>query len=102
MLKTVLLINLILHNGRTMTLVYWSDFPFYFCDLCATSVYVYFSSFPKLFKYTASCMFNYRSVSLLTAFSKILEKVIHTKENYFLYSNNILADENMDLGRIFQ
>jgi hypothetical protein len=47
-------------------------------------------------------MFNYRSVSLLTAFSKILEKVIHTKENYFLYSNNILADENMDLGRIFQ
>jgi hypothetical protein len=38
-------------------------------------------------------MSNYRSVSLLTTFSKLLEKVIHIRLSHYLRNNNILVSE---------
>jgi len=36
---------------------------------------------------------NYRPISLLSSFSKIIEKVIYKRLNYFLIENNILTKE---------
>jgi hypothetical protein len=38
-----------------------------------------------------SCVTNYRSISLLTAFSKVLEKVMYM--SYYMHINNILVPE---------
>jgi len=57
--------------------------------------------FPELLKYSEvkpvykkgdkSCISNYRPISLLTAFSKIFEKVTYKRVSDFSNSNNILA-----------
>ena len=36
---------------------------------------------------------NYRPISLLSSFSKIIEKIIYKRLNYFLTKNNILTSE---------
>jgi len=38
-------------------------------------------------------MSNYRPIALLTAFSKVLEKVIYKRLHYHIKNNNILAKE---------
>jgi hypothetical protein len=45
-----------------------------------------------------SCISNYRPISLLTAVSKIFEKVIYKRESDFLNSN-ILANEQFGFGK---
>lgn len=43
-------------------------------------------------KGNSKLMTNYRPISLLTIFSKVLEKTIKTRLELFLQSNNILTD----------
>jgi hypothetical protein len=38
-------------------------------------------------------MSNYRPISLLTTFSKVLEKVMHNRLIHYLHPNNILVPE---------
>jgi hypothetical protein len=38
-------------------------------------------------------MSNYRPISLLTTFFKVLEKVMHNRLNQYLQTNNILVPE---------
>jgi hypothetical protein len=38
-------------------------------------------------------MSNYRPISLLTAFTKVLEKVMHNRLNHYLQTNNVLISE---------
>jgi hypothetical protein len=38
-------------------------------------------------------MSNYRPISLLTTFSKVLEKVMHNRLRHYLQTNNILVPE---------
>jgi hypothetical protein len=44
-------------------------------------------------------MSNYRPISLLTAFSKIFEKVMYKRVSDFLNSNNVLASEQFGFGK---
>ena len=45
---------------------------------------------------------NYRPISLLSAFSKILEKTMYSRLNQYLSINNILATEQYGLEKIGQ
>ena len=45
---------------------------------------------------------NYRPISLLPAFSKIFEKIMHSRLNQHLQTNNILATEQYDLGKVLR
>jgi hypothetical protein len=38
-------------------------------------------------------MTNYRSISLLTVFSKVFEKAMHNRLSHHLHTNNILVSE---------
>jgi hypothetical protein len=38
-------------------------------------------------------MTNYRPISLLTIFSKVLEKVMYNRLNHYMHANNILVPE---------
>jgi hypothetical protein len=38
-------------------------------------------------------MSNYRPISLLSAFSKVFEKVVHNRLSHYLQTNNILVPE---------
>jgi hypothetical protein len=40
-------------------------------------------------------MTNYRPISLLTAFSKILEKAVYNEVSHYMHTNNILAPEQL-------
>jgi hypothetical protein len=44
-------------------------------------------------------MSNYRPISLLTTFSKILEKVMHNRLSHYLQINNILVPEQSGLRK---
>ena len=53
-----------------------------------------FAEVKPLFKKGASTDFsNYRPVSLLTSFSKIIEKIIYVRLYRYLNANNILVKE---------
>jgi hypothetical protein len=75
--------------------------------LCNQSMVV--GAFPERLKYSKvkplykkgekSCISNYRPISLLTAFSKIFEKVMYKRVNDFLNSNNILACQQFGFGK---
>jgi fructose-1,6-bisphosphatase/inositol monophosphatase family enzyme len=45
---------------------------------------------------------NYRPVSLLTAFSKVFEKIIYDRLLQHIETNNILTDEHFALELLFQ
>jgi len=52
-----------------------------------------FAEVKPLFKKGASTeFFNYRPVSLLTSFSKIIEKIIYVRLYQYLNANNILVN----------
>jgi hypothetical protein len=71
-------------------------------------------AFPEQLKYSKvkplykngkkSCISNNRpiSISLITAFSKIFEKVMYTRVSDFLNSNNILAGQQFGFRKISQ
>jgi hypothetical protein len=44
-------------------------------------------------------MTNYRPISLLTAFSKILEKVVYNQISHYMHANNILAPKQFDFKK---
>ena len=46
-----------------------------------------------------SNMNNYRPISILPAFSKILEKLINIRLDNFFKTNDVISNANMDLGR---
>jgi hypothetical protein len=42
---------------------------------------------------------NYKTISLLTTFSKVLQKIMHSKSSHYLQTNNILDQEQFGLGK---
>jgi hypothetical protein len=44
-------------------------------------------------------MSNYRQISLLTTFSKVLEKVKHNRLSHYLQTNNILLPEQFSFRK---
>ena len=53
---------------------------------------------PKFKKGNKAEISNYRSISLLTSFSKVFEKVIYKRLYHCVISNNILAKEQCGFG----
>jgi hypothetical protein len=48
-------------------------------------------------------MTNYKPISLLTVFSKVLEKAVHSRISQHLHANNVLDTEHYtDLGKRYQ
>ena len=44
-------------------------------------------------------MTNYRPISLLTVFSEVFEKAMHSRLNQHLHTNNILVTEQHGFGK---
>jgi hypothetical protein len=44
-------------------------------------------------------MTNYRQISLLTVFSKVLEKVIYNRLSHYMHTNNILVPEQFGFSQ---
>jgi hypothetical protein len=51
-------------------------------------------------KKETSCMTNYRPVSLLTSFCKVLE-VMYNRLCLYMHTNNILEPEQFGLGKVY-
>jgi hypothetical protein len=76
--------------------------------ICTTSILS--GSFPQCLKYSIvkplfkkgdrTDVSNYRPNSILTAFSKFLEKVIYNRLLEHIFNNNILVKNNLDLGKM--
>ena len=69
----------------------------YLCVSVCLSIYlpiIYLSEVRPLFKKGNTTEFsNYRPISLLTSFSKIIEKIIYKRLCSYLNDNNILVDD---------
>jgi hypothetical protein len=44
-------------------------------------------------------MSNYRPISLLTTFSKVIESVVYNRISHYLKANNILVPEQFDFRK---
>jgi hypothetical protein len=54
---------------------------------------------PPYKKGDKTSMSNYRPISLLTIFSKVFEKVMHSKLSHYLQTNNIQIPEQYDFRK---
>jgi hypothetical protein len=54
---------------------------------------------PLFKKCDKTSMTNYRPISLLTVFSKVLEKVMYNRLSHHMHSNNILVPEQFGFGQ---
>jgi hypothetical protein len=71
-----------------------SPLPFIFNKTLSTGVRLKFSEVKPLYKKGDSSVFsNYRPISILTSFFKIVEKIIYKRLYCYLINNSILVNE---------